>query len=63
VKASNDLGGQMGLWLGVSVISIFELLALVFMVVLYFAQVPAVRVVPYAAEMDADPRFRVLKNI
>lgn len=58
--ASNDLGGQAGLWVGISLVSLVELLAFVIYVVLYFAYGRKYTEVKISDEMrGTDKRYDV----
>lgn len=59
LQASNELGGQMLLWCGISVVNVVEFGALLVMLVAFFAYGKNVRVIPTEEEFSEDPRYRV----
>uniref|UniRef100_A0A915EIF1 Uncharacterized protein n=1 Tax=Ditylenchus dipsaci TaxID=166011 RepID=A0A915EIF1_9BILA len=62
-QASNDLGGNMGVWLGISVISVIEVIALIIMIILFLVYGRKVRIAPSQEEFDEDVRYKNIQDL
>ena len=61
--ATNELGGQMSLWLGISIISLIEFIALIVVLCMFCIYGRKVQIGPTEEDLENDDRLRHVKSL